>query len=322
MPKRRVPRRWKQSAMPHLGGKIAIVTGATSGIGYQAALALAHQGATTIVAARNFPKARQVINRIYRAVPNAIIAAQTLDLGSLDSIAEFAEVISARHRAIHILINNGAIMGLPTRTETEDGFEQQVGVNYLGHFALTARLLPNLITGHGRIVNVASLAHRRARLELDDFHSMRAYRPLRAYGRSKLAMLSFAMELHRRTRYYELPVQSFAAHPGWARTSIIPTGMGTGLRQRMIASGFNMLAQPARDGAAPVLFAATAPQAEPGTYYGPAYWGETQGPPAIARIYPQANDLDSASQLWTLSEQWTGLSFGLDPAPAHQAVSS
>ena len=298
---------WTLADAPRLDGKIAIVTGATGGLGYQTALGLARRGATTVVAARNPEKGDHAVRQILATVPGAQVRFAHLDLDSLASVSNFA---AAQPDRIDILVNNAAVMGLQRRALTQDGFERQIGVNYLGHFALTLRLLPALKNG-GRIVNVASVAHRRAVLNLDDFQSERSYGPMRAYGQSKLAMLIFALELQRRADRFGWGLKSTAAHPGWARTEIIPNGIGggaPGLKARIAALGFNLFAQSAADGALPILFAATAPEATGGGYYGPNGRGEIRGAPAPARVFPQAADPDAAARLWTLSERLTGIS--------------
>jgi NAD(P)-dependent dehydrogenase (short-subunit alcohol dehydrogenase family) len=304
---------WTPADAPRLDGKVAIVTGATGGLGLETALGLARRGATTILAGRNPDKGAQSLARLRREVPGAKVRWDLLDLASLTSVARFAaETIAAQDGVIDILVNNGAIMALPEREQTEDGFERQIGVNYLAHFALTVRLLDALRSsaGGGRVVSVASLAHRRATLDLDDFQSERSYRPMRAYGRSKLAMLVFALELQRRAERDRWNVRSIAAHPGWARTGIIPNGMGggaPGLKARLIETVFGLVAQSAQDGALPILFAAMAPHAAGGAYYGPTGWGETRGAPGLARIFPQAADPLAGSRLWALSEALTGV---------------
>ncbi len=306
---------WSLGDAPSLDGRIAIVTGATGGIGYETALGLARRGATTILAGRNAGKGAQALSRLKRSLPAARARFELLDLGSLASVARFAAVVGEAHEAVDILVNNAGVMGLPTRTLTEDGFERQIGVNYLGHFALTARLKDALCKadGGGRVVEVASLAHRRATLDVDDLQSERSYGPMRAYGSSKLAMLVFAIELQRRAVQHQWNLVSIAAHPGWARTDIIGNGIGggaPGLKARLMAGAFGLLAQSTRDGALPTLYAAMAPQAKGGGYYGPTGRGERQGAPGPARIFTQAADPVLGSRLWTLSEQLTGLSFG------------
>jgi NAD(P)-dependent dehydrogenase (short-subunit alcohol dehydrogenase family) len=304
---------WTLADAPSLDGKVAIVTGATGGLGFETALGLARLGATTILAARNPDRGERALSRIQQAVPAAKVRFELLDLASLASVARFAATVSTEQGGvIDILVNNGAVMGLPKREQTEDSFERQIGVNYLAHFALTVRLLDALRSSPagGRVVSVASLAHRRAALDLDDFQSERSYAPMRAYGRSKLAMLVFALELHRRTERDGWNLRSVAAHPGWARTGIIPNGMGggsPGLKAWLAEAIFGLVAQSAQDGALPLLFAATAPQAKGGAYYGPTGRGETRGAPGPSRVFPQAAEPLTGSRLWALSEALTGL---------------
>jgi NAD(P)-dependent dehydrogenase (short-subunit alcohol dehydrogenase family) len=224
---------------------------------------------------------------------------------------------------IHILVNNAGVMGTPTRQLTRDGFEQQIGVNYLAHFALTARLKEALCAapGGGRVVSVASLAHRRGALVLDDLQSEKSYSPMRAYSQSKLAMLVFAIELQRRAQQNNWNLRSIAVHPGWARTDIINSGIGggkPGLKATVIDRTFALVAQSARDGALSSLYAATAPEAVGGAYYGTTRFGETRGPPGLARIFPQAADPVTGARLWTLSEKLTGATFS-SPRPVHSS---
>ena len=210
-----------------------------------------------------------------------------------------------------MLVNNAGIMAPPQRTLTVDGFEQQIGTNYLGHFALTGRLLPQLKAApRAHVVSVASLAHRGAQIALDDLQGERSYNPRRAYGQSKLAMLIFARELQRRAALHGWPFVSIAAHPGWSATRIVLNGMGQGSRERFIQTAFNTLAQSAAQGAQPILYAALDPAAEPGGYYGPSRLNETRGPPAPSKVMPQAQDQATAERLWALSEKLTGVQFG------------
>lgn len=295
-----------------LHGQTAIVTGATGGIGFQIARALASRGALTVLASRDAAKGAQAVAAIKAEQPDAAIRFELLDLASLASVAGFAQRWTG---SLDMLINNGAVMALPTRQLTEDGFERQIGVNYLAHFALTARLREalNAAMGGGRVVNVASLAHRRAALRLDDLQGQKSYSPIGAYCQSKLAMLMFSLELHRRAQAQGWPLRAFAAHPGWARTNIIPNGPGAGrpgLKARLMEVAFGLVAQSAEAGAWPILFAATAPEAKPGGYYGPDRFSETRGRPAPSAIFPQARDEAACRALWERSEDLTGITFG------------
>nr|WP_294509412.1 oxidoreductase [uncultured Rhodopila sp.] len=307
---------WSLKDAPALDGKVAIVTGATGGIGYETALGLARLGANTIVAGRDRAKGSRAVTRIQREIPAAKVRFELLDLASLASVADFANGVSAAQRGvIDILVNNAGVMGYPTRQRTADGFERQIGVNYFGHFALTARLKDALCAapGGGRVVTVASLAHRRAVLKLDDLQSERSYNALRVYGQSKLAELIFALELQRRAEQNGWTLRSIAAHPGWARTDIIDSGIGGGqpnLKAWLITFGFGLVAQSAGEGALPSLYAAAAPEAAGGAYYGPSGPGETRGAPGMARVFPQALDTAAASLLWAASEKLTGVGFG------------
>lgn len=301
------------NGLPRCDGKVAIVTGASGGLGYETALGLARFGATVVLAGRNPVKGAQAVARIQHDLPAAKIRFEMLDLASLASVARFAAAMNAAH-AVDILVNNAGVMGLPRRQVTEDGFERQIGVNYLGHFALTARLKGALCSapGGGRVVNVASLAHRRAMLDLEDLQAEQSYDPMRTYARSKLAMLMFAIELHRRAERLGWNVVSTAAHPGWARTEIIGNGIGEGApgpKAWLMTVAFGLVAQSARAGALPTLYAALAPDAIGGGYYGPTGPGETRGQPGSAQIYPQALDPAIGSRLWALSEKLTGIAF-------------
>jgi NAD(P)-dependent dehydrogenase (short-subunit alcohol dehydrogenase family) len=236
-------------------------------------------------------------------VSGARVSYERLDLASLASIADFSQRMHSR-QSPDLLINNAGVMALPRRRTTADGFEMQFGTNYLGHFALTARLMPLLRRASApRVVSVSSLAHR-----FDDLQGARVYSPWKAYGQSKLAMLMFALELQRRSDATGWNLISNAAHPGFARTDLFASGPG-GLLS--LASDFAapFFGQSATDGARPILFAATSPKARPGAYYGPGGIGELRGAPAPALIMPQARDAARAARLWDVSEKLAETSF-------------
>src|SRR6266436_4113559 len=294
--------------IPSQVGRTAVVTGATGGLGYETTLALAKAGSDVILTGRDDRKGRSAIEKISREVAGAKVSYQHLDLASLASVADFAQRMHAR-LSLYLLINNAGVMALPRRQTTADGFEMQFGTNYLGLFALTARLMPLLRRASGpRVVNDSSLAHRTAFIDLDDLQGARVYSPWKAYGQSKLASLMFALELQRRSDASGWNLTSNAAHPGFARTGLFASGPG-GLLS--LASDFAapFFGQSATDGARPILFGATNPEARPGAYYGPGGFGELRGAPAPALIMPQARDAARAARLWDVSEKLTGTSF-------------
>jgi len=296
---------WIASDIPSQRGRTAVVTGA-GGLGFQDALALARAGANVIVAGRNPSKGAAAVNQIRQGVPGADVTFRTLDLASLDSIEAFGEGLRSSRDSLDLLINNAAVMAPPERLATADGFELQFGTNYLGHFALTAQLLPLLRKGNKpRVVNLSSLAARSGTINFDDLQAQHSYRPMSAYSQSKLACLMFAFELQRRSNAAGWGIQSIAAHPGISRTDLLPNGAGAWSAPGMARRYMWFLFQPVAQGALPTLFAATSPQAQSGTYYGPDKLGETRGYPAIAKIPPQALDTSVAARLWVESEELT-----------------
>ena len=257
---------------------------------------------------RDDQKGRSAIEKIRREVTGVRATYERLDLASLASVVDFAQRMHARH-SLDLLINNAGVMALPRRQTTADGFEMQFGTNHLGHFALTARLMPLLRRASGpRVVSVSSLAHRTGSIDFDDLQGARVYLPWKAYGQSKLACLMFALELQRRSDAAGWNLLSNAAHPGFARTNLFASGPG-GLVS--LATGFAapFFGHSAADGARPILFAATSPEARPGAYYGPGGFGELRGAPAPALIMPQARDAAMAARLWDVSEKLAGTSF-------------
>ena len=297
-----------QAEIPSQLGRSAVVTGATGGLGYETALALAKAGAEVILTGRDDRKGQSAIEKISHQVSDARISYESLDLASLQSIADFSQRMHSR-KSLDILINNAGVMALPRRQTTADGFEMQFGTNYLGHFALTARLMPLLRRASGpRVVNVSSLAHRTGFIDFDDLQGARVYSPWKAYGQSKLATLIFALELQRRSDAAGWNLTSNAAHPGFARTGLFASGPG-GLLSLATDFAAPFFGHSAADGARPILFAATSPNAKPGAYYGPGGIGELRGAPAPALIMPQARDVATAARLWDVSEKLAGTSF-------------
>jgi NAD(P)-dependent dehydrogenase (short-subunit alcohol dehydrogenase family) len=215
------------------------------------------------------------------------------------------------HRPIDILVLNAGIASVPQREETEDGLERQLATNYFGHFALTGLLLPQINTAYNsRIVQVASIAHRRAQLHFDDLQLKRNYDPGVAYNQSKLAILMFGLELDRRLRAAQSQIRSIPAHPGMAVTDIFRRGERAGPLQQLLGKAvFRIAGQSAAQGALPILFAATSPDAEGGAYYGPDGFREIRGYPAVAKIEPHALDREAAKRLWSVSEGLTGVTY-------------
>lgn len=296
---------WTVSDIPSQRGRTAVVTG-TGGLGFHDALALARAGANVIIAGRNPSKGAAAVNQIRQSVPTANVTFGTLDLASLESIEAFGESLRSSRDSLDLLINNAAVMTPPKRQVTSDGFELQFGTNYLGHFALTAKLLPLLRKGNEpRVVSLSSVAARSGTINFDDLQAQRSYRPMRVYGQSKLACLMFALELQRRSDAAGWGIQSIAAHPGISRTDLLPNGAGAWSAPGMVRRYMWFLFQPASQGALPTLFAATSPQAQGGAYYGPDKLGETRGYPTVARVPPQALDTSVAARLWIESEALT-----------------
>jgi NAD(P)-dependent dehydrogenase (short-subunit alcohol dehydrogenase family) len=305
---------WTTRDIPPQQGRTAVITGATGGLGLETALALAKAGAEVVLTGRNAGKGAAALETIRAAHPGADIRYDHLDLASLASVQAFAERFSAQNDALDLLVNNAGVMMPPTRHVTQDGFELQFGANYLGHFFLTAQLLPLLRKGERtRVVNLSSGAHRiQAAIHFDDLQWQRRYRPWQAYAQSKLAMLMFAFELQRRSDALGWGLLSNAAHPGYARTGLQSAGPGLGrnapsLTERLSELIGPLISQSAADGALPTLFAATAPEARPGGYYGPQGFVELKGPVGEAIIGKEAGDNAVAARLWAVSEQLTGV---------------
>jgi NAD(P)-dependent dehydrogenase (short-subunit alcohol dehydrogenase family) len=303
---------WTTKDIPDQSGKLAIVTGATGGLGLETALALASAGAEVVLAGRNLAKGRAAETLIRGRHSNAEVRFEIVDLASIVSIAAFADRMLATERPIDILVNNAGVMALAKRETTVDGFERQFGTNYLSHFALTGRLLPLLIARKARVVQLSSIAHRSGTIRLDDLNYSQGYKPWPVYSQTKLAMLMFALELERQSAAKGWGLTSVAAHPGVATTDLMANGPGassSGLMTWVSAQGVKMIGHSAAAGALPQLMAATLPYVSGGQYFGPQGWKELKGPPGPAKIEPQALDADVAAKLWAASETMTGAAF-------------
>jgi NAD(P)-dependent dehydrogenase (short-subunit alcohol dehydrogenase family) len=299
--------RWTQADIPGQHGRTAIVTG-TGGLGFEDALALARAGAFVIVAGRSDAKGAEALQMIRQVVPAAQVCFERLDLASLASIAAFAARIAEQHEAIDRLINNAGVMVPPHRKVTLEGFELQFGTNYLGHFALTAHLLP-LLRKDARIVALSSVAARAGVIDFDNLNSTRGYAAMRAYSQSKLACLMFALELQRRSDALDWGLRSIASHPGIARTELLHNGPGRRSAHGLARTLLPFLFQPVNRGALPTLYAATAPEAAAGAYYGPDGIAEVRGYPTLAKVPARALDQAVAARLWEVSEELVGVSF-------------
>lgn len=304
---------WTTRNIPEQSGKLAIVTGATGGLGLETALALAGAGAEVILAGRNPAKGRAAEALIRARYPEADVRFDNIDLASLASVRAFAERVLAKGRPIDILVNNAGVMALAKRETTIEGFEMQFGTNYLSHFALTAQLLPLLGAAQARVVQLSSIAHRRGKIQLDDLNYRQSYKPWPVYSQSKLAMLMFALELDRQSTAKGWGVTSVAAHPGAANTDLMANGPGAGSSSFVPWLGtrvVKVIGHSPAEGALPQLMAATMPGLAGGAYFGPQGWMELKGPPGPAKIAPQALDADVAAKLWAASEKLTGVTFG------------
>lgn len=301
--------RWTASDIPSQAGRSAVVTG-TGGLGFETALALARAGAEVVIAGRNPDKGAAAVGTIRAIAPTAEVRFEPLDLANLDTVADFGARLRGQRGSLDLLINNAGVMVPPRRQETADGFELQFGTNHLGHFALTAHLRSLLIKGRdARVVTLSSIAARNGAINFDDLNARDRYRPMPAYCQSKLACLMFAFELQRRSTAGGWGISSIAAHPGVSRTDLLYNAAGRRSPGGITRSLLWFLFQPAPQGALPTLFAATAPSAKAGGYYGPDRLNETRGWPADAKAPPRALDTAAAAHLWTISERLTGTDF-------------
>jgi NAD(P)-dependent dehydrogenase (short-subunit alcohol dehydrogenase family) len=295
--------KWTADQIPDQSGKVAIVTGANSGLGLVTARELARGGATVIAAARD-GKANAALGAIAAAVPDASVEPRELDLADLDSVAAFAQRVAAEHPRVDLLVNNAGVM-MPPRSTTAQGFELQFGTNHLGHFALTGHLLDSLAAAEGaRVVTVSSLEHRPGSLDFDDLQSERSYSPRGAYQQSKFANAVFGIELDRRLRATGTAVISVLAHPGYSATNLQLSGP-TGLVKPILWVGNQLIAQSADQGALPQLYAAAAPGVQSGSFIGPDGFREARGHPTEVQPVGRARDAETGRRLWETSEELT-----------------
>jgi len=295
--------KWTTADIPDQTGRVAIITGANTGLGYETAAALAAKGAHVVLAVRNLEKGKEAARRIEQATPDGHVQLQELDLSSLGSIRAAADQLRSDHESIDLLINNAGVMFTPKST-TADGFELQFGTNHLGHFALTNLLLDRVLAVPGsRVVTVSSVGHRFVRgIRFDDLQWERGYGRVRAYGQSKLANLLFTYELQRRLQGTN--TIAVAAHPGGSRTELtrnLPPLVAAATRV------LEPLMQGADMGALPTLRAATDPGVLGGQYYGPDGFGEQRGYPKVVASSAASHDVDAQRRLWTVSEELTSV---------------
>ncbi|WP_026914722.1 oxidoreductase [Christiangramia portivictoriae] len=287
---------------------VAIVTGANAGLGFETAKALAAKNFKVIMACRDLEKAEQARNQIIAAHSDALVEIQELDLASLDSVRSFSSIFLSSYKKLDLLINNAGVMMPPYQT-TEDGFELQLGVNYLGHFLLTGLLKEALTCSqNSRIISLSSIAHKNAEIDFNDLQSEKSYSKFKAYGQSKLACLIFSLELERRLKAHSIShVSSLAAHPGVSSTELM----------RHLPAWLMLIAKPmepfishsAEKGAQPTLKAALDKELAGGCYIGPDGFREMKGQPAEAEIARQAKNKETAAKLWAVSENLTGIKF-------------
>jgi len=306
--------KWTAADIPDQHGRVAIVTGANSGLGLATARELARAGARVLLASRSTDKGQTAAGRIATAVPGADVQPAVLDLADLASVRAFAETAPDR---VDLLINNAGVMAAPRRL-TKDGFESHFATNHLGHFALTGRLLGRLLSAPSpRVVTVSSTMHRGGTIDFEDLQGERRYSRWGAYSQSKLANLMFCFELQRRGVEAGSKLLSMAAHPGYAATNLQAAGTDRFYERWFMAIGNRLFAQSADMGALPTLYAATLPGLPGGTYVGPGGRSEQRGYPKVVGAAGKAYDEQAWRRLWEISETLTGVHYEFD---AHRAA--
>jgi NAD(P)-dependent dehydrogenase (short-subunit alcohol dehydrogenase family) len=304
---------WTERDIPDLSGRTAVVTGANSGLGYQTSRQLAAHGARVVLACRDRGRGEDALRRLSAELPDAQLELAALDLADLSSVRRFAaELFDTGPAVLDILVNNAGIMAIPRRT-TADGFEMQLGTNFLGHFALTGLLLPALLRGsRARVVTLTSLVAVPGRISFDNLQGTRRYQRWVAYSQSKLADLLFALQLAERIDAAGLDMISAAAHPGYAATNLQTAGPrmeGNRIAETVMLAANRVLAQSDSRGALPSLYAATAPDVVNGGFYGPNGPGGARGTPRRLRPFHSARNRGTAQRLWDVAESLTGVQF-------------
>jgi NAD(P)-dependent dehydrogenase (short-subunit alcohol dehydrogenase family) len=302
--------RWTAADVPDQSERVAVVTGANSGLGYITARELARRRARVVLACRDRGRGEDAVRRLKREVPDADVELRSLDMADLDSIRAFADDIGSAYPSLDLLVNNAGVMAIPRR-ETVDGFEMQLGTNHLGHFALTGRLLPLLVHSRGaRVVTVSSNAHKPGKITFEDLQRQQHYARWSAYMQSKLANLLFAYELQRRLSAIDAPLISVAAHPGVSSTNLVKPGAGgSRIKEQILTVGVRIIGQSDAQGALPQLYAATAPDVHGGEYYGPNGIAENRGYPKRVTSTTTSRDPQLAARLWSVSQDLTGVGY-------------
>lgn len=302
--------------VPDLSGKLAVVTGASDGVGLALTTRLAAAGAEVVMPVRNRRKGEAAIAKIERQHPEAVVSLRDLDLSSLDSVAALGDTLRGENRPIHILVNNAGVMTPPDRQTTTDGFELQFGSNHLGHFALVAHLLPLLRAGRARVTSQISIAANENAINWDDLNWDRSYNGRRAYSQSKIAFGLFGLELDRRSQAAGWGITSNLSHPGVVPTSLLAARPEVGRAQDTVAvrairalSRRGILFGTVETALLPALMAATAPDARGGRLYGPSGFRHLSGPPAEQTLYSRLRSADDAERIWQISQQLTRTSF-------------
>jgi NAD(P)-dependent dehydrogenase (short-subunit alcohol dehydrogenase family) len=307
--------RWTAERIADQSGRTFIVTGATSGLGFETTRQLAAHGGRVVLAARSQANGRDAVARLTAAQPGAAVEFRALDLADLDSVRAFAAAILGDGIAVDVLVNNAGVM-YPPRRLTPRGFESQFATNHLGHFALTGLLFDVIRRSQDpRVVTVSSAEHKGGSIHFDDLTGERSYSPRAFYQQSKFANVLFGLELDRRVRAAGIGVRSVLAHPGYAATNLQSSGP-TGLAKQLMKVSNRLIAQSAETGALPEIYAAVDPAARSGRFYGPGGFAELRGYPAEVQPVAAARNEETARRLWEISEQLTGVTWNLQAVPS------